>query len=373
MKSVETILSDLISFRTDSQYTSNKEIIDYIVSYFKDEGLPFQVLTDESGVISSLIAGVNVKSLSNIQEGIILSGHLDTVPASFIDWDTLPFYATQKDNRIYGRGAVDMKHSIAIFLSLLPEFKKINMPILFAFSGDEETSCQGIRQITAFCDQNNIKPLYALVAEPTGFQIGVQTKGCHSFRTQIKGVSCHSSVPYEGINSISIAARLICFIEQLCQLYQGRDLTLNVGKIVGGEESNIVPSDTYFDWEIRYLNNDIKQEVYDQILSYQKALSREYKNALISVVEKDHLPSFKETSTNLVDIAQSYLIAETVNLSYATEAGYFKSMGCETIILGAGDEDLAHKANEFIEISELHAYRDFIMKFLQKLSLSKGL
>ena len=77
----------------------------------------------------------------------MLSGHTDVVPVDGQPWDTDPFKATLKDDRIYGRGSCDMKSFIAAALAMTPRFVAADLkaPVHFALSYDEEVGCIGVR------------------------------------------------------------------------------------------------------------------------------------------------------------------------------------------------------------------------------------
>ena len=79
----------------------------------------------------------------------MLSGHTDVVPVDGQPWDTTPFVATLKDDRLYGRGVADMKSFSAIALAFVPEFVRRGLarPLHFAFSYDEEIGCIGVRRL----------------------------------------------------------------------------------------------------------------------------------------------------------------------------------------------------------------------------------
>ena len=95
-------------------------------------------IIDEAKQRVNLFSTISGKQKLN-GEGIILSGHTDVVPASTKEWSSDPFVATEKDNRIYGRGSCDMKGFIACSLALAPYFASQNLkkPIHFSFTYDE--------------------------------------------------------------------------------------------------------------------------------------------------------------------------------------------------------------------------------------------
>ena len=96
---------------------------------------------DDSGGKANLIATLGPPE----RAGLVLSGHTDVVPVDGQDWSSDPFVCTERDGRLYGRGAADMKGFVATVLALVPEFlaRPLAAPIHLALSYDEEVGCKG--------------------------------------------------------------------------------------------------------------------------------------------------------------------------------------------------------------------------------------
>ena len=131
MKTSTEILCDLISIKSNPEMKTNQDIVCYITDILNRNDIPFTLIP--TGNLNNIVAGINVSSLADINDGIVLSGHMDTVDAFVHDWNTNPFQGIQQDDKIIGRGTIDMKYFIAIILSLIPLLKKISLPILLAF------------------------------------------------------------------------------------------------------------------------------------------------------------------------------------------------------------------------------------------------
>ena len=136
------ILSDLIAFKTISG-EDNNQLIDYCDEILKKLGATSFKTFDEDKKRVNLFATLKAKN-PNGKAPIILSGHTDVVPVSK-GWSTNPFEAVIKEDKLYGRGACDMKGFIACTLAYAPIYSKTNLDrdIHFAFTFDEETACQG--------------------------------------------------------------------------------------------------------------------------------------------------------------------------------------------------------------------------------------
>ena len=345
MKNVEDILCDLIRIRTDNSVKSNDDFVNYICDFLLQEGVRYKKISNTNENFNNILAGINIEEFKNIGTGLILSGHMDTVSANFSDWD--------------------MKYFIAVVLSLIPEIKKANIPVFFAFSCDEETDVQGVRALTSFLKVRNIHPKYALIGEATHFDLCVSSRGYVGYTTIVKGVSAHSGDPSLGTNAAYIAAKIISKIEKLNEQYVSQGTSLNVGVIQGGVGRNSVPSEVSIDWEIRYDQEEDKIQIIQEMEKLYDQLKKDYKNAHILVKTKEELPSFERTeSSNIVKVAQNILNTQILTLPYATEAGFYQELGLETLVCGAGDEKLAHSSSEHISISDLKKYRNFLMDFI---------
>ena len=136
------ILTDLIGFKTISG-DDNSNLINYCEEYLQKLGATSFKTFDEEKKRVNLFATFKAKKTNGIKP-IILSGHTDTVPVSK-SWSTDPFKATIKDEKLYGRGACDMKGFIACVLAYAPIYSKVelNRDIHFSFTFDEETACLG--------------------------------------------------------------------------------------------------------------------------------------------------------------------------------------------------------------------------------------
>ena len=141
-KSSLKILTDLIAFKTISG-EDNNPLINYCDELLKKTGATSFKTFDEEKKRVNLFATLKSKNNGN-KKPLIFSGHTDVVPVSK-NWNTDPFVATIKEDKIFGRGTCDMKGFIACTLAYAPTFAKNNLDrdIHFSFTFDEETACQG--------------------------------------------------------------------------------------------------------------------------------------------------------------------------------------------------------------------------------------
>ncbi len=162
------LLRRLVAFDTTSR-NSNLALIDFVADYLKGHGVESTRVHDDERGKANLFATLGPASAG----GVVLSGHTDVVPVDGQPWDTDPFTLVERDGRLYGRGAADMKAFIATALALVPEFLEggLAAPVHLAFSYDEEVGCLGAGRLIAAMDEAGLAPAIAIVGEPTGMRV----------------------------------------------------------------------------------------------------------------------------------------------------------------------------------------------------------
>lgn len=356
------ILSDLINIKSYDTKSNNQQIISYITNYFeKYNNIDYRLLPNPDGILTSIIAGINTR-LNNVNDVIVLSGHIDTVWPNDL-WNSQPNILTIDGDIAYGLGVIDMKAFTASIINNIDNLKATNKPIIIALSCDEETDMYGIKAIKQFFIDNNIKPKYAIIGEPSCSRPVVGSKGFYENEIVINGKSCHSSMPQNGINSIYIASKIVIKLEELSANI-GTD-TLNVGIINGGNVCNIVPDKCIIRYEIRTFNEKIIDFVNSQLNNLIIDLEKIYFGCTINCNLVFSIPPFEnimdDTTRRIVD----YLGETTSIYTASTEAGYFTQLGANALIWGVGDLKFAHKPDEQMYIPEFNAYQKKLLNIIK--------
>ncbi len=210
------ILTDLIGFKTISG-DDNSNLINYCEDYLHKLGATSFKTFDQEKKRVNLFATFKAKKTNGIKP-IILSGHTDTVPVSK-SWSTDPFKATIKDDKLYGRGACDMKGFIACVLAYAPIYSKVelNRDIHFSFTFDEETACLGAPILIEELKKRKIQDGICIIGEPTKMKIIDAHKGCYEYTTYFEGLAGHSSMPHKGVSAVEFASR---YANKLIELRQ---------------------------------------------------------------------------------------------------------------------------------------------------------
>ncbi|MBL4601272.1 MAG: acetylornithine deacetylase [Emcibacteraceae bacterium] len=377
--SSQELLGKLIGFNTVSS-KSNMELIHFIEKYLQNLGIKSRLVRDPHENKANLLAVIGPTDVP----GIMLSGHTDVVPVEGQDWSSDPFVMTQKSDQLFGRGACDMKGFIACVLAKIPEFVSVELkePIYLAFSYDEETGCTGVHSLVDAVNELKVKPRACIVGEPTSMKVVNSHKGIRHLLTKVYGHENHSSTD-RGVNAISYAAEIVCFIDEIQEELRGRPsevegfdppyCTVHAGRIKGGTAANITPNYCEIEWDYRPIPGSDEDEVYNRYCEF---------------VENTILPKMRKQSDKYGDVKTEYLakvpclfpktgsdaevlvkhLAEqnsTHVVSYGTEAGiFYQKGGVPAVVCGPGSILQAHKANEYIDISELEACDRFLDRLL---------
>ncbi|QMT60878.1 acetylornithine deacetylase [Legionella sp. PC997] len=375
-------LTKLIAFDTTSR-NSNLSLIETLANALNDYHINPILIHDNKGLKANLLATLPDRH-GHLDGGLILSGHTDVVPVDGQSWDSHPFQATLKNEKIYGRGACDMKGFIAVVMTLIPQLRALNLdfPIHFAFSYDEEIGCLGAPSLIEKMTHLNYKPKACIVGEPTSMQPVIGHKGIQCYRCQIHGVAAHSSLTPQGCNAIEHAASFITYLRHMADQFktQGHHdttydvpyTTISTNLIQGGNAYNTIPSLCEFVFEIRNLVADNPEQLYQQIMNYLNAqlipaLHKDQVSAHLSLETLAKAPGLDTPlSEPVVRVAQAICkTEEQLKVAYATEAGLFQQAKIPTIVCGPGSIEQAHRANEFVELEQLNRCEQFILKLVQ--------
>ena len=369
------ILKDLISFDTTS-YKSNLDLITYITKYLDSYNIKSNLIHDSTGKKANLYATIG----SNKNDGIMLSGHTDVVPAYTRNWTSDPFSLTEKNNKLYGRGTADMKSFIALVLSRVPKIVNANLSksIHLAFSYDEEVGCIGVHRLIDMLKKDTFKPTFCIVGEPTNMEVVIGHKGKCGHEVKINGLACHSGQAPLGVNAINYAAKLISYISNIADdkskigpfdyEYEIPYTTLHTGVISGGAAINIVPDSCTFEFEIRHIAEENPKELIQEIKTYSKEflvpeMHKISKKTGINFEEKVSYPGLSiDKNSELVKLIKELLNEDKhKKVIFGTEGGLFQEkLNIPSVVCGPGNIDQAHKANEYISIEQIVKGGEFL-------------
>jgi acetylornithine deacetylase len=362
------ILGDLI--RIDSiSANSNLDIIAYIEQLLATSGVASRRVPSPDGRKASLLATVGPVD----RAGVVLSAHTDVVPVEGQNWTVPPFAGVVRDNRVYGRGATDMKGFLAVVLAAVPQFVAMacEAPVHLAFSYDEEVGCRGAPDLVQALMAAVAPPALALVGEPTRMRVVHAHKGKVARRLTVIGRTGHSAMPHRAANAVDAAVAIAHGLRALADVEIARRgdvafdppyTTIHVGSLHGGSAVNLVPERAVLEYEIRTMpGRDV-----DGILARVDALvAEERKRLQVQAAEADivseEMSAYPGLATDIHDVA-TRLVATlagdgqpATTVAFGTEAGLYAQAGIPTLVCGPGDMARGHKADEWIGLDELTA------------------
>ncbi|MFN8829239.1 MAG: acetylornithine deacetylase [Labrys sp. (in: a-proteobacteria)] len=372
----------LIRFPTVSDRT-NLPLIEFVADYLAAHGIESVRLPNATGDKAALFATIGPTD----RPGVCLSGHVDVVPVEGQAWSMPAFEPRLADGRLYGRGSCDMKGFVATALALVPEFKsaRLSAPIHLALSYDEEITCLGSLDMIARFGVSVPHPIACIVGEPTSMRVVDAHKSAAGYEVIVTGRPAHSALPHLGANAIHAAARLIVELETLGEELTRRGdpsgrfdpacSTLQVGQIEGGEAINIVPARTRFTFDLRGLPTLDRDEIPGRLAAFSRdtvepRLRATAPEAMVEISEDVFVPALGPEPGSIAETLALRCAGQngTETVSYVTEAGHFQAAGIPTVVCGPGSITQAHRADEFVALSELEACAAFLRRLAASLA-----
>ncbi|MEA9391895.1 acetylornithine deacetylase [Acerihabitans sp. TG2] len=370
------LLSTLVAFPTLS-LDSNLPLIDFVESYLADYTINARRVYSADGGRANLYATIGPAD----RGGICFSGHSDVVPVAGQPWCSDPFILTRRDGRLYGRGSADMKGYLACVLAMVPHFIKATRgkdatPVHIAISYDEEIGCVGVRGLLAELANDDARPTACIIGEPTLMRVATAHKGKSAWRCSVQGQAAHSSQNHLGVNAIDYAAELVLFLLRRGREWRSGELdrrydppwsTVQVGTIHGGSAVNVVPDHCEFDFEIRPLPHSAHHLLANELARFGRAMLPEMHQvaagADILLRSLADYPGLCDDGTlDPLKHRCAHVLGQKGfdSLAFGTEAGLFQGVGIPTVVCGPGSITQAHKADEYVDETQLDLCQRFL-------------
>jgi acetylornithine deacetylase len=296
--------------------------------------------------------------------GLVLSGHTDTVPFDEAKWGSDPFKLTEKEQRLYGLGTADMKSFFALALAATSHFdaKKIQQPLTLIATCDEESTMSGARMLV---EQSVKLGRYAIIGEPTSLHPVRMHKGIMMESITIHGKGGHSSDPELGANAIEgmhkVIQELIKWRHELQKnnrnpLFKVAVPTMNFGSLHGGDNPNRICSHCETQIDIRPLPGmDIEELRFDLKKRLEPLIESDSGMALeLSALFPGTPPFETDQDTKIIQTAEAVSGHKAEAVAFGTEAPYLNQLGLETVIMGPGSIDQAHQPNEYLALDQIN-------------------
>lgn len=361
------LLESLLAFDTVSA-RPNRALIDSVHTLLSDAGADVTIVEGSEPGKANLYATIGPRD----RPGVLLSGHTDVVPVDGQDWSVPPFEMTRRDERVYGRGAADMKGFVASALAMALEasHRELVTPLHLAFSHDEEIGCVGVRSLIDVLASAPFRPAMCIVGEPTELRIATGHKGKTGCRVTCIGRASHSALAPDGLNAIHLACDLVAELraaqDRLVSSgardedYTVPHTTLHVGRIDGGVALNIVPDRCTLLFEIRDIAADDPGSILDGIRAAAARLvdaeRARVPEAAIDIEVFNTYPGLDTLRDAEVVAFVRSLTGEggSSKVAFGTEGGLFSErLGIPTVVCGPGSMQQGHKPDEYVSLDQL--------------------
>ncbi|MEK4760978.1 M20 family metallopeptidase [Viridibacillus sp. FSL E2-0187] len=359
----------------------------YVAEYLKNIGIQThieEVVPGRPNVIGIIDSGKPGKTL-------LFEGHTDVVTEGNVDaWTYGPFSAEIVDGRMYGRGTNDTKGNLACMItavqSILKDKEEFCGKIILCIPVDEEGMMLGIKHFIKQGWADGVDG--AIICEPEENNVCIAQRGAMRIRVDVYGKMAHGAISWSGINPNWRMARFIVELEKLEKEEQARlgedpylkwpsiTPTILQAPVKGDAQINVIPDHCMMTLDIR----TVPQQDHDELLNKINAIIAKLKNDdsdfNVELTILDNRPStFTEKDHPVVqavyDAVKEVTGEEPIynGVPGATDGTFLHMHGVPIVTIGAGDREIPHQINEYVDIEELAVttaiFKDAALRFLK--------
>ncbi len=301
---------------------------------------------------------------------LMLCGHIDTVGVTGM---TSPFTPIEREGKLYGRGAQDMKAGVAAMVGAARVLAESGgLPtgrLIIACVVDEEYASIGAEALV-----KKWRADAAVVTEPTDLMIGVGHKGFAWIDIEVHGRAAHGSRPAEGRDAIFRMGRVLMRLEELDHALQARTphpilgtASLHASIIHGGRELSVYPDECVLQMERRTISGEngatalheverILQRLREEDHEFEANAKLSFERSSYEINAAHELP--KQLERALHQLGKQ---ATRGGLTFWTDAAILGEAGIPTVIFGPGGAGL-HSIEEYVRMDEVLACRDALVQ-----------
>jgi acetylornithine deacetylase len=312
---------------------------------------------------------------------ILFDVHQDTVPTDGMT--VRPFEPSIAGNRLYGRGACDVKGSMAAMLAafarLVREQPAGSASVVLACTVDEEYTHTGSSALAGTLHGAEL----AIVAEPTMLNLVHCHKGALRWKIRTRGLACHSSVPHLGVNAIYRMAHVVKALESFAAALWRSEPdpilgppSLSVGRIEGGQSVNVVPDRCEIDVDRRLIPGEDAARCIEEV----RRLLADRPGGLEGVDFCEpwvNMPPLAPRAARWLDPLQDAVAAATgrrpdvMGVPFGTDAGPLSAVGLPCVVFGPGDIAQAHTRDEWIDLDQVRMAADAYFRIATQLGTAE--
>lgn len=344
------------------------KITRYIGKYLSEIGLKVkfqEIKQNRANVIGILKGGGNGRSL-------MLNGHTDTVGINGMD--IKPLNPKYEDDKVYGRGSLDMKGGLAAMImaaeTIVNSGIKLKGDVILACVADEEYRSIGTETLVKEYSADA-----AIVCEPTGLEIGIVHKGFAWTIVEVFGKTAHGSRPDEGIDAIIKAGKVLCEVDALDNESLNRKRhpllgspSIHASKINGGTELSIYPDYCKILLERRTIPGESYETVVTEMENVIHKISKKDKEFKANFEVFFNRPPLEVSKNELIvkSLEKAYVSVfkkdpKYTGLSFWTDSAILREAGIPTVIFGPGGEGL-HASTEYVDFNSVITTTKILIK-----------
>jgi acetylornithine deacetylase/succinyl-diaminopimelate desuccinylase family protein len=364
---IVALASRLISIPSTSG--EERAVMEEVIRWCTSADLAFEVIASDHDRPNVII------TLGDPAAGptIVMNGHLDTVPVSdLVSWKTGPYDPTVSEDgkKLIGRGASDMKSSVAVMLHVMDVLKDAPLQgcVQAHIVSDEETGgALGTKfLVEEIAAGRLIRPTFCLIGEKSDLKVRNAERGLLAVDVTCLGRASHTAAArVTGVNAIVKAAKAILALEKDIDRFHpavGKPV-ISVNTIQAGVAHNVVPGECTFSIDRRLIPGETRESVVGEIMATLDGIAGEdpaFRYELDIDPQKDHIPAnITEDTSPLVQSLRASVTTVTgqepeyfVAWAGATDGRFYRQAGIDTVGYGPGGEN-AHGANEAVQIDDL--------------------
>ena len=376
------LLARLVAFDSTS-CNSNLPIAGFLADYLEGAGARVEQNPSPDGGKANLVAWVGPRPASpspGDRAGLVLSGHMDVVPAGEEGWSSDPFTLTDAGDRWVARGSCDMKGFLALAANLAARRARradLAAPLALVFTYDEEVGTLGARRLLESFRDGAALPRSAVIGEPTSLQVARLHKGHLKMRVTLRGRSAHSGYPHLGDNAIEPAGRVITALAALRRELEGEApphrehfpevpyVPLNVGTVRGGAAINVVPDLCTVEVGLRPLPGMGSDGLARRVERAAREAAAPSRPAVEVLSDSPPLLLAEEAPIHraLLELTGA---APGGSVSFATDAGWLQQLGLDCAIWGPGSIAVAHRPDEHLPKDQFYAARAHLERLVDR-------
>ncbi|WP_433629444.1 M20 family metallopeptidase [Halomicrococcus sp. NG-SE-24] len=378
-REVVALTRDLVERESENPPGNERVVAEFLRTRLEDSSIPFEVASYE---VESDRPNV-VARVGNPEHGsVLLTGHVDVVPANASEWTGDPYRLREQDGRIVGRGTADMKAALAAkVLATESYYEAVDDPgeVILGFVVDEEDTGAGTRALV----ERGVDADAAIIGEPTEREVCIAQKGVARYEVTVNGESGHSGRPDDAVNAVAglrqVLERIEAFDDRLREETNHEFLapeTITVTEIEGGIAPNVVPDSATATVDWRFLPGTTSadpfdrrlRELLDDVTVDGRTIDVDIERTVFARAAA--VPANHDLVQGVLDAADSVGVsADAVGFNAATDARFLiHDAGIPAVLFGPGSiQNDAHTVDESISVTDLVSTVDTYRAALERL------